>query len=210
MRERKRRGGSPRLRGSLWAGADHFRIVRRLNGHCVAFLAEGSQTSRQSPELAFFDANRELWAAVDARVMARIASCPVLLLDLNLRGIGLGAPRPGGLLPNPGWHLASPEPAAPLIREILMEAWSATRSKHGVANLIFGIGPSTSAAVTELGAADIERVVTASTSHLRPRWEERPGFWRSLLQAAVGLDDQILQNVHLHCLQLLGSELIGG
>jgi hypothetical protein len=212
MREKERRGCSPRLRGSLLAGADHFKTVRRLNGHCVAFLAEVSRAGRQGPGFAFFDADRELWAAADARVMARVASCPTLLLDLNLRGIGSGerAPGPGGLLALPRSGLASPDQAVPLVREILMEAWSATRSKQGAANLVFGIGPSASATVAGLGASDLEQVVTACASHLRPRWEERPGFWRTLLRAAVGSDDQILQKVHLHCLQLLGSELISG
>ena len=40
----------------------------------------------------------------------------------------------------------------------------------------------------------------ALASHVQiPEW---------LLQAAIGRDDQMLANVHLHCLQLLGSEVV--
>ena len=32
-------------------------------------------------------------------------------------------------------------------------------------------------------------------------------FWKELFRAATQTDDEILANVHLHCLQLLGGEL---
>ncbi len=32
-------------------------------------------------------------------------------------------------------------------------------------------------------------------------------FWKELFHAATQMDDQILANVHLHCLQLLGGEI---
>jgi hypothetical protein len=44
--------------------------------------------------------------------------------------------------------------------------------------------------------------------HLKARWPESRSFWKGLLEAAIGTDDQALANVHLHCLQLLGSEVV--
>jgi hypothetical protein len=136
----------------------------------------------------------------------------VLLLDLNFQAIDWRAQIARGRWTTTGARrrgsVFSAEQAMPLVREILTEAWSIARSMPRAANLVFGMGPAVSAVIARLPASDSDRAVPGCSQHLRSRWEERPGFWTSLLDAALGMDDKALANVHLHSLQLLGTELL--
>jgi hypothetical protein len=51
-------------------------------------------------------------------------------------------------------------------------------------------------------------IAVEEARHLKPRWPESRNFWKGLLEAAIGTDDRALANVHLHCLQLLGSDVV--
>jgi len=74
-------------------------------------------------------------------------------------------------------------------------------------NLLFGMTPEVTATIVQLAAPDIDRIAVEEARHLKPRWPESRNFWKGLLEAAIGTDDQALKNVHLHCLQLLGNEV---
>ena len=75
-------------------------------------------------------------------------------------------------------------------------------------NLIFGMASSVTATIVQMGVPQIDRIALEEGRHLKERWPESRSFWRGLLRAAVGTDDQALANVHLRCLQLLGSEVV--
>ena len=75
-------------------------------------------------------------------------------------------------------------------------------------NLIFGMASPVAAAISQMGVPEIDRIAMDEGPHLRARWPESRSFWKGLLRAAIGTDDQALANVHLHCLQLLGSEVV--
>ena len=150
----------------------------------------------------------ELWARIDSRACERAASCPIVLLDLNFQHHDWWrafATRNSEIdsIKSQRAHFA-PERAEPLLREILMEAWSMGRSMPHAASLIFGMSPPVTAAIAGLSAPDIDRVVIERLGELRPRWENNRIFWRSLLQAAVGTDDDALGAMVLYSLQLLG------
>jgi len=103
-----------------------------------------------------------------------------------------------------GFHA---DEAIPLARDLLMEAWSASRSMTPVASLVFGMAPEISSLISRLSPCDVDRVVVNEAREMRPRWANRPLFWQALFHAATQLDDRALANVHLHCLQLFGGEL---
>jgi hypothetical protein len=98
--------------------------------------------------------------------------------------------------------------ATHLAHDLLIEAWSAARSMSQVSSLVFGMAPEVTRLIARLSPRDIDQLVGQEIQELRPRWENRPMFWRDLFHAAMQMDDEILGNVHLHCLQLLGGELV--
>jgi hypothetical protein len=110
----------------------------------------------------------------------------------------LGAGGPGALF--------AVDRAAPLLREILLEAWSIGRYMPRAASLLFGMAPPVSTAIASLSAPEVNRVVIEHAQCLRPRWEESRIFWTRLVEAAVATDDEALAKVQLHCFQLIGSE----
>ena len=78
-----------------------------------------------------------------------------------------------------------------------------------IASLVFGMSPEVTALIARLSPCDVDRVVVNEAREMRPRWENRPTFWKGLFDAAAQMDDQALAHVHLHCLQLFGGELVG-
>lgn len=151
---------------------------------------------------------QEFAGQVDARVCERAGRCPVLLVDLNFQRpawwqrLEYAAP---AAMDGPR-TLLTREAAAPLLREILMEAWSTGRTLPRATGLFCGMAPGVIQAITRMSVLGIDRMVTNHAQSLRPRWEDRVTFWRRLLQAAIGTDDEALVNVQHDCLSLLGGE----
>jgi hypothetical protein len=185
-----------------WVGEHTLAVVHQLNERCLALLAEQAHED---------DALSALWARADHRVYERAGRCPVLLVDLHFHRADWWQrisqkSRSSRLLdvqPSPGT-----ERAAALLREILMQTWTMGRTIPRALNLIFGIASEVTATITQMGPLEIDRVASEEARHLKARWPECRSFWKGLLEAAIGTDDQALANIHLHCLQLLGSEFM--
>jgi hypothetical protein len=195
MRRKKNKPPRPTIEPQRWAGEYALTTVHRFNERGLALMAE---TALKDDVLA------GLWAQVDARARERAARCPVLLMDLYFH-------RPDQWLriaQKRGTPEAQPAPSAPLLREILLEAWTLGRTMPRVLNLLFGMASEVTATIVQLAAPDIDRIAIEESRHLKARWPESRNFWKRLLEAAIGTDDQALANVHLHCLQLLGSEAL--
>jgi hypothetical protein len=192
----------PTIESQRWPGENALATVCQLNTRCIASLAK---RPHEDTTLS------ALWAQVDARACARAGRCPVLLVDLNFQ-------RPEW------WQRASQRSADPrfpevdgppdteagvsLVREILMDARTIGRTMPRALNLIFGMASQVTATIVQMGVPEIDRLAGEEGRNLKARWPESRSFWKGLLQAAVGTDDQALANVHLHCLQLLGSEVV--
>jgi hypothetical protein len=98
--------------------------------------------------------------------------------------------------------------AAELMRETLVLAWSTVAFERGGASILFGMTPAVSSIIAELGPQDVERVAARQSRYLQPRWEDYPAFWGRLLAAARDGDEEALHEIHLHGVQLIGSELL--
>ncbi|HMH17507.1 MAG TPA: hypothetical protein VK572_05095 [Burkholderiales bacterium] len=192
----------PTIEPQRWPAESALATVRQLNARCVALLAEQPHAD------AVLSA---LWGKVDSRVCERAGRCPVLLIDLNFQRPEwwqrASQRRADPLLPEVA-HTAQAERAALLIREILMDALTIGRTTPRALNMIFGMAAPVTATLVQMGPAEIDRIALEEARHLKGRWLESRSFWKGLLEAAIGTDDQALANVHLHCLQLLGSELV--
>jgi hypothetical protein len=192
----------PTIDSQRWPGENALGTVRQLNTRCLAVLAE------QPHDDATLSA---LWAQLDARACARAGQCPVLLIDLNFQRLERrqrARHRSADPLPPESAKAPDTERAVSLVREILMDARTIGRTMPRALNLIFGMASPVAATIIQMGVLEIDRIAVEEGRNLKARWSESRSFWKGLLRAAIGTDDQALANVHLHCLQLLGSEVV--
>jgi len=193
----------PTIVPQRWPGENALGVVRRLNARCFALLA--AEKPHDDETLS------ALWAQVDARACERAGRCPVILIDLNFQRADWwqrASQRSADPLAMEGARAPEAELAVSLVREILMDAWTIGRTMPRALNLIFGMASSVSATIVGLAVPEIDRIATQEARHLKARWAESRSFWKGLLEASIGTDDQALANVHLHALQLLGSETV--
>jgi hypothetical protein len=212
---RNKRNGqddSPKLRNRSWAGEIYQGTVRRLNYACLALLVKSKPTDRWTGTKGL-DALLGDWSSADPDSLERAASCPVLLLDLHFQRSEWWESVRRGSLPDSvldGASSSAITDTRSLVQDILTEAWSIGRSTPRAANLLFGMTPAVVTTIAGLAPSDLGRIAGQITPQLRLRWLDKPIFWKNLLAAACGKDDEVLVGVHLHALQLLGSELLVG
>jgi hypothetical protein len=185
--------------------------VRRLNERGLALLTNAAQALDVTEPHASWQLILLLWARASESTLGRAAGCPMVLLDFNFQRLAWWSrvinARGSEESRQPSLSTIHTDEAISLARDLLLEAWSAARSMSHVSSLVFGMAPEVTTLIARLSPRDLDRVVVHESKELRPRWENRPMFWKELFQAAAQMDDQILANVHLHCLQLLGGEL---
>jgi hypothetical protein len=180
--------------------------VRRLNERGLALLTKAAQAGDWT---ASWKEILPLWAHASEGTLGRAACCPMVLFDFNFQRLAWWSRvinAQSGESPQLRLSTFHTDEAVPLARDLLLEAWSAARSMSQVSSLVFGMAPEVTTLIARLSPRDIDHVVVHEIQELRPRWENRPMFWKELFDAATEMDDQILANVHLHCLQLLGGE----
>ena len=115
-----------------WAGVRVLEIAHRLNDQCIAMLAHMAGSQATTIDCNPVTRLSELWAQVSASARVLAARCPVLLVDLNFNSADWwkrAAQRPAGGTCSMLAHSYFPEAwAGAMLREVLIEAWSAARS----------------------------------------------------------------------------------
>jgi hypothetical protein len=183
--------------------------VRRLNERGLGLLTKAAQGLDAAEPWASWKEILPLWAHASESTLRRAACCPMVLFDFNFQRpawwsrVSNAQPEESPRLRLSTFHT---DEAMSLARDLLLEAWSAARSLSSVSSLVFGMAPEVTTLIARLSPRDMDHVVVHEIQELRPRWENRPVFWKELFDAATQMDDRILANVHLHCLQLLGGE----
>ncbi len=182
--------------------------VRQLNARCFAQLVQAVKAHPDPAVTPALQILSQYASQVDARVCERAGSCPVSLLDLDFGLADRWDRAAVGMQMSASPGLFTREAASPLLHEILMEAWSLAHAAPQVGRLFFGMAPEVAEAIAKLTGEDLERIGQERAAYLRPRWEDRRTFWARLLEAAIGTNEEALVDVHLHCLSLLGGELV--
>src|SRR5271169_6586695 len=184
--------------------------VRHLNERGLVFMAHAARACDLATGL--FSEIRPFLARASESTLSRASRCPMTLLDFNFqrvtwwsRTINCHSSGDSRQRSSDAFH---GDEAIPLAHDLLLEAWSAARSMSQVSSLVFGMAPEVTTLIAGLSPREIDQLVGQEIQELRPRWENRPMFWKDLFHAAMQMDDEILANVHLHCLQLLGGELV--
>jgi hypothetical protein len=99
-------------------------------------------------------------------------------------------------------------PALQLARSTLTLAWHSVRADRAMAALTFGLHPRVADRIAMLTLTEIEGIVQQHVRRTRPRWEERCGLWRQILQAAQYEDLRRTREVDFRGLRLMGATLI--
>jgi len=195
-----------------WRSTPSLRRVHALNERSIEVMVQLARASRERASIDVVNRFRSLLSGLDIAARRRAARCPVLLMDVHFQSGDwwrwAGAPRSAGrrrVLPQNGFPAKL---AGELMRETLMLAWSTAGADRSAACVLLGMTPAVSNIIAELGPQDVERISARHSRHLRPRWEDLPAFWKGLLIAARDGDEDLLHDVHLHSIQLLGGELI--
>jgi hypothetical protein len=200
------------LRPRLWKGAKALGAVYELNNHCLQVLSALARAEPLRCPLTIVMHQRPLWSALDAEARSRAAQNPVALLDMQFKSEEWwqkalqGRSKRWKQIPPPDECFPGKQ-AAKLARETLMLAWPTARDDQHAASLMFGMSSSVAERVAALTPQHIEQIASRHSRELRPRWEHRPMYWRTLLVAAQGRDDAALREVHLYSLQLIASEV---
>ena len=200
------------LQSHCWSGDAFLETVRRLNERALALNPKVVQASEATDGIASWKTILPLWTHPSEQTLGRAARCPMVLLDFNFqrgwwwrRVVNAHAPGGSRQATGSGFHT---DEAIPLARDLLLEAWSASRSASPIASLVFGMAPEVTTLIARLSPCDVDRVVVNEVQAMRLRWEDQPLFWKDLFHAAAQMDDEALANVHLHCLQLFGGEWV--
>jgi hypothetical protein len=203
---------SPEHSEFAWKGAHLLGRIHALNERCLELLSQLARSDRQRINLAILDQHRSLYRSLTPAARKRAANTPFLLLDIRFndadwwrsaRDPRASRRRPIGLQP-----AFTGKVSAELMRETLTLAWSAVTFERGGASLLFGMTAPVCSIIAELVPQDIERIASRYSAHLQPRWDDFPAYWGRLLRAARDADDEALHDLHLHGVQLIGSDLI--
>lgn len=195
-----------------WVAASALELVGEVNGRLLEMLTRlaGPERPRSAPQIV--GTHRELWRRLDAAARERAAQFPILLADIRFQDEDwwrrAKSPQSGHGHGATSRIYFPAKPAGELTRETLMLAWHVARLDRRAATLLLGMSPAVAAMIAALGLQELGQIAARHSRQLRPRWEDVPAFWRSLLVAARSDDRESLYELHLHGFQLLGSELL--
>ena len=191
--------------------ADALIPIRELNERCIDLLAQTGRASSSST-LEWTLAFKGLLTVGRTEARRHVAQCPYLLVDFALSDTEwwLALQRHSKRAPRQriGDELFAKRPAIHLARDVLVLAWHTARSENVAARVLMGLTSDVAGIIRTLPLGEINRIAEQQFRCLRPRWEDRPFVWKTLLMAAHAGDTQTLGALDIHALALLLSEMI--
>lgn len=114
-----------------------------------------------------------------------------------------------GDIPEAPWASRFPRSAAvELARRSLTLAWHTAGTRLAESGVSFGVSPEVTRVLRRMKLEDLERLADLRIDIMRPRWENRLGMWRRLLDAAKSGETQALNYVDRLAGQLLATDLM--
>jgi hypothetical protein len=187
-----------------WLSHATLASLAELNEESLQLLAE--QAPHSPGDLALQQLALR-WGALDAAQRARAGACPYLLLDADFAEPQRWRGAAHAESAHPFFTLPS---AQPLAQAIFAFAWHLSRCQPAAARLLFAMPAAGAAYLAERTLREARALAHAHLSRLRPRWWQRPGFWRALLAAAAAEDAAALERVRVHGQTLLAAGLHRG
>ncbi len=209
-RRRNKNQVEPSVSPPLWTGAPCLELVHAFNERFLELLTQAARIEGEPSSLHIVQLHRDLWISLDSGARQLVAGFPFLLIDIQfhskdwwLLAKELCSPE---MTPHPSPSLFSDRLAIEVMYEAVVLAWHIARSDIRAASVLLAMSPDVALAVSKLGLRDITHIAEYHHNYLRPRWEHIPLFWRHLLVAARSGNHSAIHGVHLHGLQLLGTE----
>jgi hypothetical protein len=214
--DRRRNVVSPRETGpnplSVRVGPEPvLRWAREANQRCIEMLAITARQEQNAFPLV--TELRELFKGQTPATCQRIADRAYLLVEMELRNAEWwqeARSHPSmGVRRTPSWRGAFRRQAAvALARIILLTVWNSLRVDRDATHIVLGLSGSVADVIGSLRLDEIDRIAQSRYQYVRPRWDDRPAVWRTLLQASQSSDEQAMNEFDIHAIQLLAGELI--
>jgi hypothetical protein len=194
-----------------WRRLRVLQDVCHLNQNILDELSSLAKSgSTDAPRLVLDDS--DLWASMDPEAVLRAAQMPVLLLDLKFqdamwwRDVSLAAMTRSVCGPSDGSMVSTR--MTQFCRQALILVWPAVRDDRLSTSLLFGMSEQVASVIGGLSPRELDNVSLQHGHEMQLRWEHAQGFWRKLLSAAQSGDMDMLRNLHLCGLQMLGGEFM--
>jgi hypothetical protein len=188
----------------------HPAPLYEVNVRCLEALVRAAQGAEDGG-LPLVNTLRDLLMSLNPDAYRRVAHRAVLLTDIQFSNDAWwrsAAENPRRPAPLATWHGSFPRKLAiPLARATLTLSWHALRASPADAVLL-GIGAPVADLIATLSLTDIENLAELRFRHVRPRWEDRPEVWRTLLQEGISPDYRKAQDFSIYLVQLLTAELM--
>ena len=185
--------------------------VQRVNQRCIEMLTQAARLAR--PEMSLLVPElREVLLQMTPERRARAACRTFLLVDMELGNTDLWRrfkSHPARVEPAPKGRGTFPRAAAvQLARDTLILGWYGVRADCHGARLLLGLSAAVSEIIAGLSLSDINRIAERQFRYIRPRWEDRPDLWLSLLSASQTPDIRRARDVNLRGLQLIVGAIV--
>lgn len=195
-----------------WRGVRSLALVHQLNERCLELLSQVAASANTDCPLALVQLHRDLWRNLDATARRLAARLPFVMVDIRFTDLAwwrhAREPVSSGACDAKETASLPPSIGEPLMHETLMFVWHAAQSDARLACLAVGMSRDVSMAIAGMTAQEIRNVASKHSGEVGPRWRDAPEFWRKLLVAAQGGDENALADVHLHAKLLLSGELL--
>lgn len=185
--------------------------VQRVNQRCIEMLTQAARMARleMSPLVREL---REVLLQMTPETRARAARRTFSLVDMELgngdlwRRFKSHPARVGPALNERGRFARAA--AVQLARDTLILAWYGVRADCHGAKLLLGMSTAVADIVVSLSLADINRIAERQFRYVRPRWEDRPDLWLTLLSASQTPDIRRARDLNLRGLQLIVGAIV--
>jgi hypothetical protein len=169
--------------------------LHRANECYLALMADSARREAL-PKCALVGELRSRLVGLTEAARSRAGARPYLLMDFQLNEVAGEAPQD------------TRKEAVELARRVLWLLWYAVRFQPPRVSIRLGISPEVSRRMAEQPLEELEGIVERNGGVLYPRWPEKFGFWRRLLEGAGTENINALQSIDLHAAQLFASDLM--
>jgi hypothetical protein len=193
--------------GPRWFAPEALKPIHELNRSLLAILIEEAGKSRATPALV---AVGEQLEQVPAQVLARLAELPISLVDADFQADDAWSNLDAGYRTHSGHTSASylPRPRAFELAALTFGLASATaHASPESARLIFGMTPRVADAFAHFGVEVVQWISQARAHWIRPRWHDKPHFWKRLIATAAQPEGARLPPVGVRAMNRLLADL---
>lgn len=152
---------------------------------------------------------RAIDALIDPAAGRRLCErLPYALFDLRFGdgGFWQGEIAAAGGVQDAGNLPAADERIVAFVRAVIMLAWHLAQTRAAGARLVFGTAPATTAALSSLPVATVERLARRVAPALTARFGSRTRFWLQFEGCAVHPDDRAVDLLRQLGLQIQGAD----